>query len=199
MGATGRIGRLVVRQAIERGHFVSAYVRSPAKVNAKHERLTVFGGDARNADGITKYLQAHDAVVSCVGHTSSADTTVLQDATRAILQAMKTTGVRRLLVVSVAFLFPETGLPGMLLRKVFLRSTGKDAGAMEAMLARESLEWTVVRPPRLTDGERTGKYRVLDGHLPKRGFVISRADVADFLLSEAESPKHIRKTVGVCK
>ena len=87
----------------------------------------------------------------------------------------------------------------MLLRKVFLRSTGKDAGAMEAMLARESLEWTVVRPPRLTDGERTGKYRVLDGHLPKRGFVISRADVADFLLSEAESPKHIRKIVGVCK
>jgi putative NADH-flavin reductase len=199
MGATGGIGRLVVEQAIERGHAVTAYVRSPEKMKIGHERLTVFGGDARNAEAITKYLPGHDAVISSVGQRSSADRTVIQDATRAIIEAMKNTGVRRLLVVSVAFLFPETGPPGLLLRNVFLRNVGKDALAMEGLLSREPLDWTVARPPRLTNGERTGKYRVLDGHLPKRGFVISRADVADFLLNETESPQHIRQIVGVCK
>jgi putative NADH-flavin reductase len=199
MGATGGIGRLVLEQAIERGHFMSAYVRSPEKVELRHERLMVCGGDSRDAEGITKNLPGHDAIICSVGHKSSADTTLLQDSARAIIQAMMRTNVRRVLVVSVAFLFPETGVPGALLRKVFLRSTGKDAAAMEGILMREPLDWTIVRPPRLTNGGRTGQYRVLDGHLPKRGFVISRADVADFLLNETEQPKHIRQIVGVCK
>jgi putative NADH-flavin reductase len=199
MGATGGIGRLVLEQAIERGHFVSAYVRSPEKVKMRHERLMVYGGDARNGEALAKYLPGHDAIICCVGHKSSADTTLLRDSAGAIIPAMKTSGVRRVVVVSVAFLFPETGVPGMLLRKVFLRSTGKDAAAMEGIFMGEALDWTIVRPPRLTNGKRTGNYRVLDGHLPKRGFLISRADVADFMLNETEKPKHIRQIVGVCK
>lgn len=188
-----------MEQALARGHDVSAYVRAPEKVKLRSERLTVNRGDMRDAEGIAEQLSGSDAILSSLGHRSSADATLLQDSTRAIVAAMNHTGVRRVIVVSVAFLFPETGIPGALLRNIFLKITGKDSAAMESMLAAQALDWTVVRPPRLTNGERTGKYRVLDGHLPEKGFVILRADVADFMINEAEKPKHVRQIVGVCK
>jgi putative NADH-flavin reductase len=89
-------------------------------------------------------------------------------------------------------------LPGALLRNLILKNTGKEAAAMGSILMQEPLEWTVVRPPRLTNARATGEYRVMDGHMPKRGFTIPRADVADFLLNEVETPVHIRQIVGVC-
>jgi NAD(P)H-binding len=101
---------------------------------------------------------------------------------------MKRTSVRRILVLSVGFLFPETGLPGAALRRVFLRNVGKHAAAMKSILMREPLDWTIVRPPRLTNAKLSGNYRVMDDRMPKRGFIIPRADVADFLLNEAENP-----------
>jgi putative NADH-flavin reductase len=111
---------------------------------------------------------------------------------------MKRTNVCRILVVSVGFLFPETGLPGAVLRNLVLKNVGKDAAAMESILMGEPLEWTVVRPPRLSNAKASGNYRVMDGHMPKRGLTIPRSDVADFLLNEAEKPAHTRQIVGIC-
>jgi putative NADH-flavin reductase len=68
---------------------------------------------------------------------------------------------------------------------------------MEEIIAASNLDWTLVRPPRLTDKPRTGKYRVLEGHLPTFGFSISRADVADYMIKAAENHSSIRKVVGV--
>lgn len=196
LGATGGIGRLVLEQALARGHRVTAFVRSPQKIATQNERLQIHKGHPLNTEELAERLPAHDAVISCLG--SSKQTTLLQESAKAIVSGMKRANVRRILVVSVGFLFPETGLPGALLRNLILRNTGKDAAAMESILMREPLEWTVVRPPRLTRAPADGKYRVMDGRMPKRGFTIPRADVADFLLNEVEIPAHIRQIVGVC-
>jgi putative NADH-flavin reductase len=197
LGATGGIGRLVLEQALARGHSVTAFVRSPQKIQLQNERLLLQKGDPLNTEQLAGSIPGHDAVISSLG--SSRDPTVLQNSAHVIVSAMKRTSVRRILVVSVGFLFPETGLPGALLRGVFLRNVGKHAAAMESILMREPLDWTIVRPPRLTNAERSGNYRVMDDRMPKRGFIIPRADVADFLLNEAEKPAHIRRIVGVCK
>jgi putative NADH-flavin reductase len=68
---------------------------------------------------------------------------------------------------------------------------------MENVFQKSGLDWTIVRPPRLTDKPRTGKYRVLEGHLPRFGFSISRADVADFIVKAGENGALIRKVMGV--
>jgi putative NADH-flavin reductase len=196
LGATGGIGRLVLEQALARGHRVTAFIRSPHKIAPQHERLRIIKGNLLDAEELVGRLPGHDAVISSLG--SSKQTTFLQESAQAVVSAMKRASVRRILVVSVGFLFPETGLPGTLLRNLILKNVGKDASAMESILVREPLEWTVVRPPRLTNAKASGKYRVLDGHMPKRGFTIPRADVADFLLNEAEMPAHICRIVGVC-
>jgi putative NADH-flavin reductase len=60
------------------------------------------------------------------------------------------------------------------------------------------LNWTIIRPPRLIDGAKTGCYRVRDGHLPTGGMSISRRDLADFVINVAESAEHKLKVVGVC-
>ena len=69
---------------------------------------------------------------------------------------------------------------------------------MEEIVQKSGLDWTIVRPPRLTDGPRTGKYREREGHLPSFGFKISRADTADYMIKIAESHGEIGKIVGIC-
>jgi uncharacterized protein YbjT (DUF2867 family) len=70
---------------------------------------------------------------------------------------------------------------------------------MERIIAASDLAWTIARPPRLTNGRMTGRYRTAEGHLPRRGFLISRADVAHFLLSALEGDAHARRIVGVAR
>jgi putative NADH-flavin reductase len=81
---------------------------------------------------------------------------------------------------------------------LFFHDVVKDAAEMERMIVASSLKWTIVRPPRLTDGPRTGHYRIKDSHLPGGGFRVSRADVAHFMLGEVQANRHLRKVVGVC-
>jgi putative NADH-flavin reductase len=108
-------------------------------------------------------------------------------------------GISRVVVESVAFLFRDSLVPpAYLLGRLFFPRTIADASAMERVFGESELDWTMVRPPGLTDKPYTGKYRVREGHLPRFGFTISRADVADFMLKVIENPSAIRKIVGVC-
>ena len=85
-----------------------------------------------------------------------------------------------------------------LLGRFLFPRTVADASAMEQLLAQSILDWTiVVRPPELTDKPYTGKYQVREGHLPRFGFKISRADVADFMLNVVEDRSSIRNVIGV--
>jgi uncharacterized protein YbjT (DUF2867 family) len=112
---------------------------------------------------------------------------------------MQTGGPRRLIVVSAAVLFDDLGVLGGLLRRTLLKNVAEDSAEMERIVMASGLDWTIARPPRLTNGPLTGRYRVENGHLPDRSALasISRADVAHFLLSELEHNTHTHHIVGI--
>jgi putative NADH-flavin reductase len=198
LGATGKTGREVLRQAKERGHSVTAFVRSPEKLGALGDGIEVVKGDPRSAAELGAALAGHDAVVSVLGPADLGPSTILGDAARSTVQAMQASGVRRLLVESAAMLFEHAGVIAAILRTTLLRHVAKDSVAMEAAVAPTDLEWTIVRPPRLTEGPLTNRYIVADGKIPREGaFVTSRADVAHFLLEEVERGAHLRRIVGM--
>lgn len=111
---------------------------------------------------------------------------------------MMVAGVSRVVVESVAFLFKNTFVPPVyLLGRLFFPAVVADASAMERIFAESPLEWTMVRPPELTDAPYTGRYRFTEGRLPKFGFKVSRADVADYMVRALEIPGTVGKVVGV--
>lgn len=201
LGATGGVGSELVEQALARGNEVTALARSPGKIRAGRPALTVVSGDPLDSAQLKSALPGHDAVLSALGHRRGSPAALLASGARALVSAMRQTGRRRLLVVSVAMLFPESGLAGTILRNLIFRTAAADSREMERYLIENGdqncIEWTIVRPPRLTKGPRTERYRVEDGHLPKGGASISRADVAHFMLNEAEHPAHIGEVLGV--
>jgi putative NADH-flavin reductase len=201
VGATGRTGRELVDQAVARGHRVTALVRSPEKLVMPRDGLTALRGDPLSPEAIGRVLAGHDAVLSAIGPPGPGRTTVVQDSARAIVTAMKATGTRRLIVLSVALLFPGTGLIGAALRRTFLRGVADDSQEMEQIVRATELDWTIVRPPRLTNGARTESYAGSVDRLPPGSgggaASISRADVAHFLLDEVERPAHVGRLVGI--
>jgi putative NADH-flavin reductase len=81
-----------------------------------------------------------------------------------------------------------------------MRNIAKDSAEMEGIVKSSELDWTIVRPPRLTNGPRTERYGVADDHLPRGAggaATISRADVAHFLLDEVERSGHLQRVVGI--
>ena len=201
LGATGGTGRELVKQALARGHFVTAFVRSPHRLKEFQDRITVRQGDLLNSVSLEQVIQGHDAVLSGFGPrvpVSKADANLLERFARALVTAMPAAGVQRVVVESVAFLFKNSVFPpAYLLGRLFFPRAVADASAMERIFADTDLDWTMVRPPELTDRPYTGKYRVREGHLPRCGLKISRADVADLIIKLAENRASIRKVVGI--
>jgi len=197
LGATGGTGRALVEQALRRGHRVTAFVRSPEKLGPPREGLTAVRGDPRDADELRAALPGHDAVLSALGPPGIGPSTIVSDCARSTVAAMQASGVRRILMVGVAVLFEE-GLVNAIARRTFLRNVAKDHAEMERILGASGLDWTIARPPRLTNGPLTRAYDVADGRMPEgTRFTISRTDVADFLLDEVERPAHVRRIVGL--
>src|SRR6266404_1165624 len=201
LGATGGTGLEIVRQAIEHGHAVTAFVRSPERLKPFEDRITLKPGDLLSSAELERVITGHDAVVSGFGPRvpiSKADANLLQRFAVALTRAMRHTEVRRVVVESVAFLFKDSIVPpAYVLGRMFFAGIVADSSAMERVFRESELDWTFVRPPELTDKPYTGKYRVREGHLPVFGFNISRADVADFMLKAVEDRSSIRKIVGV--
>ncbi|MGI9069815.1 MAG: NAD(P)-dependent oxidoreductase [Bryobacteraceae bacterium] len=201
LGATGGTGLGIVRQAIERGHSVTALVRSPERLNTFRDHINIKQGNLLNNSELEEALNGQDAVLSAFGPRvpiAKTDKTLLQEFARALIAAMSRTGLKRVIVESTAFLFKDSIFPPTyLFGKLLFPSVVADASAMEELFQRSQLDWTLVRPPKLTDGRHSGKYRVREGHLPRFGFSISRADVADCFLSLLDGEKATRKIIGV--
>src|SRR5258706_6243181 len=199
-GATGGTGRQLTSQAVEHGHRVTAFVRSPQKLGSLRDRVTVRQGDPRSVAELQAILPGHDAVVTTLAPTGSGRTTMLGAAAGSTVTAMQAAGLRRLVVVSVAVLFDDLGIAGRVLRRTLLRNVGDDALEMERIVIASALDWTIARPPRLTNGPLTRRYDVDNGHLPGRSGAfasISPADVADFVLGELEHNAHVHQIVGL--
>lgn len=202
LGATGGTGLEIVRQSVERGHSVTALVRSPDRLERFGDRVTVKQGDLLNSAELEQVVRGHDAVLSGFGPRipiSKADANLLHRFALALTKAMPRAKVRRVVVESVSFLFKNAIIPPVyVLGRLFFPGMVADASAMERVFAASALDWTMVRPPQLTDTPYTGKYRVREGRLPAFGFKISRADVADYMIRAAENDLAIRKVVGLC-
>ena len=197
LGATGGIGQHLLQISLERGHHVTAYVRTPQKIGVAHKRLKVVQGDLFNADQMAQSTAGHDAVLSSFGPLTIRSSTLRRQFGRTLTVAMRQCDVRRMEIVSAAFLFRDLSLFGKLLKATLFRQMIPDMAGMESEVGQADLDWTIVRPPRLTNGPARHSYRIMDGNLPKGGFLISRADVAHFMIGEAENPAHSKQIVGL--
>ncbi len=183
IGATGRTGREAIQQALARGHHVTAFVRSPESITLRNERLTVLKGNAIDEDQLSDAMRDHDAG------------SLLHDSALATTRAMRRSGVKRFVVLSAAAHFP--GIPNRI-ASFILRKHMRDSLAMEEIVQANGLDWTIARPPRLTQEQYT-TYRSREGAAPKMGFTLSRKAVATFMLDAIEQKKHFQKIVGIAK
>ena len=200
LGATGRTGTELVDLALARGHSVTAFVRSPQKVKRSEEKLSVIRGDPHRVDELAAALPGHDAVLSALGprpREALTRTTLLAECTASTHSAMAAAGLRRLLIVSSAMLFPLNS-PALVLSRFILRPHGRDLRAMEALITASRLAWTIVRPPRLVPRREEG-FEATDDRLPLRSLVLSWRALASFMIGAAESGRHKQKIVGLCR
>jgi len=196
IGATGRTGREIVQQALERGHYVTAFVRSPESISFTNERLTVLKGNVVDENQLFEAMQNHDAVLSALGPRKVfKPISLLHDSALATTRAMNRAGVKRLLVLSAAAHFP--GIPNRIVSFI-LRSHMRDSRAMEEIVQASGLDWAIARPPRLTEENYT-TYRSREGAAPKMGFTLARKAVAAFMLDAIEQKKYFHKIVGIAK
>ena len=197
LGATGPTGRQLVRQALEAGHSVAALVRDKRKVT---ESIEVIEGDAADSSVVAASVRGRDAVLSALGTSKSFKGGIMTRAVTLLLPAMEQAGVKRLILVS-AFGVGESFNDASAIQKFFfrtvLRSIYADKATADAMIEASPLQWTIVWPVALTNGPRTGNYRVGE-HLKLGSFPrVSRADVADFMMRELTERAWIRKTVVI--
>jgi putative NADH-flavin reductase len=199
-GSTGSIGRELVKQALEQGHEVTAFVRDPAKLGIEHPNLKTVQGNAMDVTTVERGVRGQDAVLCALGAGRQGQ--VRAEGTRNILRAMESTGVRRLICQSTLGAGDSHGnldffwkyiMFGLLIRTAFA-----DHQQQEKYVERSSVDWTLVRPAAFTDGERTGEYRHGFGSgVRNLKLKISRADVADFMLKQLTDDRYIHRAPGL--
>lgn len=198
LGATGHTGTQIVDLALSRGHEVTAFVRSPGKITRRDPLLKVVTGDPRNVDQLWAVLPGHDAVLSALGVSPSKafrPHTLVEDCAISTVAAMKRAGVNRVILVSVAILFPGSGLVYLFFR-LLLKYVLRDLAAAEGVLRNSALDWTIVRPPRITK-RPSEEYRSLPNSFPKASASVSFRGVAAFMLDTVERGSHIHEIVGI--
>jgi putative NADH-flavin reductase len=207
-GATGGTGTCLTEQALAAGHEVTAVVRDPARLTVRQSpaftaRLQVSTADIMDPAAIIGAVAGADAVLTAIGPSGTGVTTVSQGSVRSIIAAMQKAGARRLLTVSGSIVADEGESPYLryllkpVARRTFLRHVCADMRAAEAEVEATGLDWTIMRPPRLTAGPATGRYRMrIDGGLP-RGLTVSRADLAACMLSAISDPAAVGKHIAI--
>jgi putative NADH-flavin reductase len=203
IGATGGTGKKAMAEALDLGHQVIAVARNPSMISLTHSNLELRKGDVLDADSIEAAIAGADAVVSAIGtERLKKPTTFYSAGTANIITAMKANGVKRIVAIgsngyvveprqSFFIHFILTPIVGRLFRHIW-----DDLMRMEDVLAESTLDWTVVRPPRLTNGKLTKKYRV-NAETIVGGASISRADLADYMISHLSDPNTFQKAVCV--
>lgn len=195
-GATGQTGIQLVKEALGQNQRVTAFVRNPKKLHITHENLSIVTGDVRNANDVEKAVEGHDAVISALG-TKPFQEPVCATGILNIITAMKKHNVPRLIAESAHGARESNKEISTKILRFLLRSIMKDKDEMENIIENSGLEWIVVRPAMLTNGKKTGSYRV--GTNIKAGFFakISRADVADLMIKSIVDDHHLNQCVTI--
>ncbi|HLB67067.1 MAG TPA: SDR family oxidoreductase [Thermoplasmata archaeon] len=196
-GATGRTGRLLTERAVFRGDVVTAFVRDPARLNLPSGSVRVVQGDVLDAASVDRAVAGQQAVLSALGTAPRGSPPVLPEGIRHILDAMEKHGVRRIVVLSAAGALHEPtgsllGSLGLTLARALIPGVYAEHRAMLEELRTRDLDWIAMRPVLLTNGPWTGRYRVVPEGIPRAGYRVSRADVADFMIRQLTSDEFVR-------
>ena len=204
IGSTGGTGKQLVKQALDRGHNVTAFARNPSKIKIKHDRLKVVKGNVLNVDSLWNAITGQDVVLCALGHKRWLyPTKILSKGTSNIIEAMEKNKVNRFICETSLGLGESTGRMGLyytlFVIPFILPFYYWDKRKQESVIKSSSLDWTIVRPGALNNRKARGKYR--QGSKVGNWFYtvrISRADVADFMLNQLEDNKYVHSTPGIC-
>jgi putative NADH-flavin reductase len=204
VGATGGTGRELVKQALELGHKVTAFVRKPEKLKLEHPNLRIVQGNVLNYESVEAAVRDQNAVLSALGHKRFLwPTRILSRGTENIMRAMRVCQAPRFVCESSLGVCDAVGRlgvpPTLLFVPLLLPFYFWDRMRQEELIRKDiALDWVIVRPPILTNGPKLGKYRhgpkVGNYLIPKR---ISRADVADFMLQQVNDDTYLRQSPGI--
>lgn len=206
IGGSSGVGRKVVDEALSRGHVVRAMARHVDALPADIEGLEPFAGDALDASAIEHALTGVDVVVQALGVGRVIlkpwdKVTLFSRSTEVLIGAMKRTGRRRLVSVT-GFGAGDSRLalsgPERIGHRALLGKAYADKDRQEMLITASGLDWTIVRPTILTNGGRSGHYRVLTAGNWRNG-LISRSDVADYILDAVERGLHIGEAVVLAR
>lgn len=199
LGATGRVGQQILTNALNENHIITALVRTPEKLQVIHNNLTVLQGNVLNKEDIIRAMNGVDVVVSAL---NTDGTTTLFESMPLIIDAMEKESINRIVTIGTAGILQSRTTPE-LLRYQSSESKRKSTRAAEEhhkvydILKQSNLEWTIVCPTYLPDGERLGHYRTERDFLPEGGVEISVPDTAEFAFSQIKSSDYINSRVGI--
>ncbi|MBD7907612.1 NAD(P)-dependent oxidoreductase [Sporosarcina gallistercoris] len=197
-GGTGRVGSLLLTKFLDDGHHVTALARNPEKLPV-HPNLTVIQGDAKELAAIATTILGSEAVVSALG---TDKTTTLSEAIPHMIQAMKDEKIKRILTIGTAGILQSRIDPEQLRYEAGdsnrkLTAAAEEHDAAYRALSASNLDWTIICPTYLPDGEPTGIYRTEDNRLPLEGKQISTGDTAHFAAHELIACNHLHARVGI--
>ncbi|MHA6260140.1 NAD(P)-dependent oxidoreductase [Sporosarcina sp. CAU 1771] len=197
-GATGRVGNVVLKKALADGYEVTVLVRSPKKLEP-HNRVKVIQGDVRDEKAVERTIEGMDVVFSALG---TDKTTTLTDSVSHIIRAMNKEEVRRIVTIGTAGIL-QSRIDTSKLRYEAGDSNRKLTFAAEEhrkvyeFLKESNLDWTIVCPTYLPDGEAEGLYRIERNFLPENGKRITVEDTASFAYGELILKKYINYRMGI--
>lgn len=199
LGMTGRVGSEIAKLALEDKHQVTALVRTPEKITSKDENLSVIKGDVTIKEDVERAMKDADAVISAL-NTDGGET--LTESMPLIIEAMKAEGIKRIVTIGTAGIL-NSRVEDEVLRYQSSESKRKLTRAAEEhhktyeLLEASELDWTVVCPTYLPDGEAAGKYREKRNYLPEGGKKITVGDTAEFAYKQLESDEYLKSRVGI--
>jgi len=197
-GATGPTGIQILEQALAGGHEVTAFARTPSKIQLHNARLRVVSGNVLDESAVDRAMAGHDGVLVALGTKLDGKDRTLSTGTRHILKAMSAHGVHRLVIESAWGSGDSAQYGGFFLNKIIrpflLKHPYAEHEIQERDVAASDLDWTVVRPGRLTNQPRSRKLaggRVPTGLKQKA----ARSEVAEFMLDEIEHRRFPKQAI----
>jgi putative NADH-flavin reductase len=192
-GASGKTGILIVFQALNQGHQVTAFSRQASKVTIKHDRLRIVEGDVMDLNKVSEAVEGQDAVLCALGNDKNKPSTTLSEGTRNILIAMEAKGVKRFICMSSAGILGNDGgfWFGKIIMPLFLNHVFEDKKRQMKVIQESQADWVIIRPTGLTDSPKTNTYKI-NLEIPTSKS-IPRADVADFMIRLVTDKKYDRQ------
>jgi putative NADH-flavin reductase len=198
IGATGGIGQETLKSALSDGLKVRAFSRSSDQIQISNPKLEIYSGNALHSEEITEALDGIDVVIQALGvkiNELFKPINIFSESTKILISAMEHKGIKRLITVTGFGAGDSRKAISCLQQLPFQFLLGRayaDKDIQERIIKESQLEWTIIRPGVLTNGKFSGKYKVLTEPFEWRNGIISRADVAHFIVSQLGKKEYVR-------